>query len=302
MKPSSDKLDGIFLLDKPIGSSSHYVMKGAQRLLQAKKGGHTGSLDPLATGMLPLCFGEATKFSRFFLEANKAYRVNMRLGVTTTTGDSEGEPLASRPVPVITADILSQLSNKFFGTHQQIPPMYSALKHQGKPLYKLAREGKTIERQPRTVTIFQLEWDPLENSNQETLSFFVECSKGTYIRSLVEQMGEFLGCGAHVIALRRTWVEPFREAGMTTLAELEALSLEDRRAKLISIPEILSPLMPSFSLSSEQGEDLLKGRAINLAAQATGWVSLMCFDKFLGVGEMGPDGRVQPRRLIEHAG
>lgn len=300
MKASSDRLDGIFLLDKPIGSSSHYAMKRAQRLFQAKKGGHTGSLDPLATGMLPLCFGEATKFSRFFLEANKGYVVRMQLGITTTTGDSEGEALVSRPIPSITEHSLIDLKHHFSGTHQQIPPMYSALKHQGKPLYQLAREGKSIERPPRTVTIFQLEFDPLTHQAEGVISFFVECSKGTYIRSLVEQMGEYLGCGAHVIALRRTWVEPFRDAQMTTLVELEALSLEERRSKLLTIPTILAPIMPALSLSSAERDNLLKGRVISLSPNTTGWVSLMCSGEFLGIGEMDPDGLVQPKRLIEH--
>lgn len=299
MKPPSDKLDGIFLLDKPIGLSSHHAMKRTQRLFQAQKGGHTGSLDPLATGMLPLCFGEATKFSRFFLEANKAYAVTMLLGVTTTTGDSEGEPVNVRSVPAITSESLMDLQSQFLGTHQQIPPMYSALKHQGQPLYRLARQGKVIERQPRTVTLYHLAFDSIKDTPPNQVSFVVECSKGTYIRSLVEQMGERLGCGAHVISLRRTWVDPFRQSPMMSLSEVEALSLEQRREHLLPIPTILAPIMPSFTLSPEQGEYIKKGREIQLESETTGWVSLMCSGKFLGVGEMLPEGLVKPKRLIE---
>lgn len=297
MKPASDKLDGIFLLDKPLGRSSHFVLRGAQRLLLANKAGHTGSLDPLATGMLPLCFGEATKFSRFFLEANKRYAVKMQLGVTTTTGDSEGAVIEQKALPLIRETHLQDLKQVFQGTHLQIPPMFSALKHKGQPLYRLARQGKAVERTPREVTIYDLAFSPLQECTSE-ISFEVECSKGTYIRSLVEEMGNHLGCGAHVSYLRRQWVDPFRHYPMMTLEALEGLSLSERRHQLLPISMILDKLMPSIVLSPEEGEALMKGREIPHEFDHAGWVSLMSAGKFLGVGE-STDGLIQPRRLVQ---
>lgn len=296
MKPvsqikKSHSFDGILLLDKPTARSSHSVCRQAQRLIEATKAGHTGSLDPLATGMLPLCFGEATKFSRFFLEANKGYAVKMWLGKTTTTGDSEGDVLKERAVPCDIETKIPELTAHFTGSYLQTPPMYSALKHNGQPLYRLARQGKTIEREPRLVTISDLVFDGVD-------SFTVTCTKGTYIRSLVEDMGEYLGCGAHVIELRRTFVAPFNHYPMVTFETLEGLSLNERREHVMTISTVLSKLMPSLALSDEEGMALLQGRQIPSTFPEFGWVSIHAEDKFLGVGEVVKEGFLTPKRLI----
>ena len=200
-------LDGILLLDKPLGLSSNQALQKVKHLFNARKAGHTGSLDPLATGLLPLCFGRATRLSRFLLEADKEYYVVAKLGIQTTTGDAEGEVVATRPVQVVEAQLQAALEN-FRGTFDQIPSMYSALKHQGQPLYKLARQGITIPREARKVTITHLE---AQLNMDETVTLKVACSKGTYVRTLVEDLGEKLGCGAHVIELRRVSVAGFKE-------------------------------------------------------------------------------------------
>lgn len=295
IKRTSNKLEGIFLLDKPKGISSHSAMKRVQRLLCAEKVGHTGSLDPLATGMLPICLGEATKFSRFFLEARKAYFVRVCWGVTTTTGDKEGEILLTRATPLLSQDDLMQLSLRFLGEQQQIPPMFSALKHQGKPLYRLARAGKSIERAPRSITVENLIF-------HDPTTFEVTCSKGTYIRSLVEAMGDYLGCGAHVTELRRQWGDPFQAYSMQSLEALEALSYEQRVKSILKISTLLEPFMPSMVLSMEQAQAIRKGQAVVVKRDlAPGWISLLCEGEFLGVGEMGPESRIKPKRLVNTA-
>lgn len=294
IKKTTNKLDGVFLLDKPTGISSHSAMKRVQRLLCAEKAGHTGSLDPLATGMLPICLGEATKFSRFFLEAKKAYSVKVCWGVTTTTGDREGEILSTAPAPVLSQDELTRLSIQFLGQQQQIPPMFSALKHQGKPLYRLARAGKTVEREPRWITVDDLVF-------HDSITFDVTCSKGTYIRSLVEAMGEYLGCGAHVMELRRRWADPFQAYSMQNLLELEALSPPQRLANVLDISTLLEAFMPSLSLSKIAAQGIRRGQAVAIEAETApaGWVSLLCEGEFLGVGEVEPEGgRVKPKRLV----
>lgn len=293
IKKMINKHNGVFLLDKPKGFSSHSAMKRVQRLLGAEKAGHTGSLDPLATGMLPICLGEATKFSRFFLEAEKAYSVKVCWGTTTTTGDSEGEALVTRQAPLLTPADLAQLQETFLGHQQQIPPMFSALKHQGQPLYRLARAGKTIEREPRWITIEHLAF-------HDANTFEVTCSKGTYIRSLVEAMGEQLGCGAHVTALRRQWVSPFQAYPMYALETIEAFSAEERLSNILSIAKLLEAFMPSMQLSFAQGQAICQGRSLATEEGAfpTGWVSLLCEGEFLGVGEMLPEGSVKPKRLV----
>ena len=199
------KVDGVLILDKPRGMSSNAALQKVRWLLNAEKAGHTGSLDPLATGVLPLCFGEATKFSQYLLDADKGYETVMQLGVTTTTGDAEGEVVEQRPVEVGEAQLLEALEG-FRGAISQIPPMYSALKRDGQPLYKLARAGEVVEREARSVTIARLELAAFEGDRPRLQ---VACSKGTYIRTLVEDIGQVLGCGAHVAELRRTQVGPF---------------------------------------------------------------------------------------------
>jgi tRNA pseudouridine55 synthase len=211
-------INGILLLDKPLYLTSNRVLQRVKRLFGAKKAGHTGSLDPLATGMLPICFGKATKCAQYLLDSDKYYRVSAKLGVTTRTGDAEGDILKERPIPSFTEASLMEVLSAFTGTISQTPPMYSAIKHQGKPLYLLARKGLVIERKAREVKIHALK---LEGWDSEHLHLYVHCSKGTYIRTLVEDIGEVLQCGAHVSALRRLAVAPYQEENMVSLATLE---------------------------------------------------------------------------------
>ena len=217
------RVDGILLVDKPAGMTSNGVLQRVKRLYNAKKAGHTGSLDPIATGMLPLCFGEATKFSQFLLDSDKSYDVVAKLGVRTRTADSEGEIIATRAVQAITQQRIADLLPQFTGEIDQIPPMFSALKVQGKPLYELARRGIEIPRQARRVTVFSLILNKLDLHTEE-MALQVHCSKGTYVRTLVDDIGEILGCGAHVIALRRTFVSPYHTEMMYSLPALENIA------------------------------------------------------------------------------
>lgn len=288
---------GILLLDKPTGLSSNHALTLAKRALGINKAGHTGSLDPLASGMLPLCFGEATKFARFLLDSDKCYHVVAKLGETTPTGDSEGEVSKSKPVPTLSQTMLSEILQPFKGDISQIPPMYSALKHKGQPLYKLARQGIEIERSSRNIRIHKL---GLEGFTQDgvgaTLSLSVECSKGTYIRTLVEDIGQALGCGAHVIVLRRLWAGSFKQCAMITLDDLTnkpSLSyLLPAQFALNGYPEII--------LSQAETDELQFGRMVNLCQQHNnGWVSLKePSGRFIGAGEVLSGGRLVPRRLL----
>jgi tRNA pseudouridine55 synthase len=212
---------GILLLDKPAGGSSNHALQRAKRLFGAKKAGHTGSLDPLATGMLPVCFGEATKLSAFLLDADKGYETTLRLGVTTDSADADGQVLQVRPVPAgLTRESLVEVCSRFIGPQQQVPPMVSAIRIDGQRLYKLARQGLVVERPPRSVLLYKLEVLDFDGASAR---LSVHCSKGTYIRSLVSDIGEAIGCGAHVTALRRTFVSPFDRRPMTTIDELQRL-------------------------------------------------------------------------------
>ena len=246
--------------------------------------------------MLPLCFGEATKFSQFLLESDKCYQVTIKLGVQTTTGDAEGEIIATHPVNAISSEELSRVLEQFEGTIQQIPPMFSAIKVQGRPLYELARKGIEIDRQPRTVQIHRMR---LLSFAQDSLELDIYCSKGTYIRSLVESMGEFIGCGAHVVALRRTWVDPFQSHRMMSLNDLEQCSFDERALHLLSISELLKKFMPSLEVSSHQGQAILKGQSIDgdFDFQAADCVCLLCEGRFLGIGEI-TEGHLKPKRLV----
>ncbi|MGE4348970.1 MAG: tRNA pseudouridine(55) synthase TruB [Candidatus Berkiella sp.] len=292
---------GILLLDKPSGISSNQALCLAKRFLGIKKAGHTGSLDPLASGMLPLCFGEATKFARFLLEADKCYRVVAKLGEQTKTGDSEGEVIQTRPVPVLTDTYIESMIADFRGEIDQIPSMYSALKYKGQPLYKLARAGQEVERPSRRINIFKLELESFEQSEeQSTLSLVVECSKGTYIRTLVEDLGKAMGCGAHVIALRREWVGSFKDNPMIALNAVEEAGLEARQyilpieTALATYPEIILPEAMAFYLRN--------GQAVRVGQRSEGWISLKNhLGEFMGVGEYLEDGRVAPRRLLQVA-
>ncbi|QXH52269.1 tRNA pseudouridine(55) synthase TruB [Pseudomonas fakonensis] len=292
-------VSGIILLDKPLGFTSNAALQKVRWLLNAEKAGHTGSLDPLASGVLPLCFGEATKFSQYLLDSDKGYETVMQMGQTTTTGDAEGEVLKTREVTVGRADIEAVIP-RFRGQIQQIPPMYSALKRDGQPLYKLARAGEVVEREARSVTIGRLELLECEGTRAR---LSVGCSKGTYIRTLVEDMGEALGCGAYVAELRRTQAGPFELAQTVTLEALEAAHAEGGNEALDRF------LMPSDSglqdwplvlLSEHSSFYWLHGQAVRAPdAPQFGMVRVQDHNgRFIGIGEVSEDGRIAPRRLI----
>lgn len=292
-------VDGILLLDKPLGISSNAALQRAKKLFGAKKAGHTGSLDPLATGMLPICFGEATKFSQFLLDANKSYFVIAQLGVKTTTGDSEGDVIATEAVNV-TATHLQSVMQTFLGDIQQTPPMYSALKVNGEPLYKLARKGETIERKSRPIKIYALE---LADFKKDIFSFSVTCSKGTYVRTLVEEIGEKLRCGAHVTTLRRTKVSPYEEGRIYTLDELyQADKLMGAGGLLPFLLPMDSALthLPAITLSMEQALALQRGQAIQVESLlSAALIRLMLEGKFIGVGEK-VNNIIKPKRLVSY--
>jgi tRNA pseudouridine55 synthase len=291
-------VNGVLLLDKPAGISSNKALQMAKRLFGASKAGHTGSLDPLATGMLPVCFGEATKISAFLLDANKRYRFTCQLGVTTTTGDTEGEVVSTADCSAVTTESILGILPDFHGEIEQIPPMYSALKHNGQRLYKLARQGIEVEREARTVTIFTIE---LINYDQGSMELEVLCSKGTYVRTLAEDLGNVLGCGAHVTRLRRLSVGPY-QSSMVTLDELQALSeagWEDMDSKLLPIESGVAD-WPDVRLGADAAFYMSQGQPILVPHSPTeGWVRIYDQQRFLGVGEVQDDGRVAPRRMIQ---
>nr|WP_269669760.1 tRNA pseudouridine(55) synthase TruB [Pseudomonas citronellolis] len=287
------------VLDKPRGMSSNQALQKVRWLLNAEKAGHTGSLDPLATGVLPLCFGEATKFSQYLLDADKGYETLAQLGVTTTTGDAEGEVLEERQVTV-GREALEALLPRFRGEIEQVPPMYSALKKDGQPLYKLARAGEVVEREARSVTIARLELLAFE---APCATLAVSCSKGTYIRTLVEDIGRELGCGAHVAALRRTQAGPFGLAQAVTLEELVQVHAEGGNEAL---DRFLLPVdaglehWPLLQLSEHSAYYWLHGQPVR-APEAPKFGMLRVQDhegRFIGIGEVTDDGRIAPRRLI----
>lgn len=292
------QVNGILLLDKPAKITSNAALQMVKRLFHAQKAGHTGSLDPLATGMLPICFGEATKFSQFLLEADKSYRVTGQLGVTTATGDAEGEILNKVPVADFSSSQILAVLENFKGEIQQVPSMYSALKHQGRPLYELARQGITVERTPRPVVIHELQ---LIDQTKDTITLEVTCSKGTYIRTLLEDIGKVLGCGAHVSALRRLTTSTFQESTMVTLDQLEQLSrnFNELDARLLPSDSAVGH-WPILNVSEAGAYYLFRGQSIiSPRAPAKGWVRLFLSEnRFIGVGEILADGRVAPRKLI----
>jgi tRNA pseudouridine55 synthase len=297
------RVDGILLLDKPAGLTSNAALQKVKRLYRARKAGHTGSLDPLASGLLPICLGEATKVSGFLLDADKHYWVSCRLGVRTTTADAEGEVLETRPVEAVTDKRLLEVMESFTGVIEQIPPMYSAVKHQGQRLYALARKGLEVEREPRRITIHAME---LLDFSLPLVEIGVHCSKGTYIRTLVEDIGEVLGCGAHVANLRRFGVGPYNASGMVTLDTLEdCLTREGEKgldALLLPMESGLSQ-WPDVRLSGDAAFYLRQGQPVLVPhAPTAGLVRLYEGQRrFLGVGEILDDGRVAPRRLLNTA-
>jgi tRNA pseudouridine55 synthase len=292
-------VNGILVVDKPAGISSNDVVQQAKRLFGAQKVGHTGSLDPLATGVLPLCFGEATKFSQYLLDADKKYWTQVRLGITTETADADGEVIAQADTSGITESQVTAALERFVGEIEQIPSMYSALKHQGQPLYKLARQGIEVERAPRRISIYSAE---LLQFSEASIELRVHCSKGTYIRSLAEDLGAALGCGGHVSALRRLAAGPYKEGQATTLDELrEVGDLREMDALLLPVSSAVSS-WPAVRLHEDTAHYVRQGQPVQVAhAPTDGWVQIFELaekDRFLGVGEILTDGRVAPRRLV----
>ncbi len=292
-------VNGILLLDKPSGLTSNAVLQIVKRLFQANKAGHTGSLDPLASGLQPICLGEATKASGFLLDADKHYRVRCKLGEKTSTGDTEGEVIESRPLDGIDVAAVEAVLVGFRGQIEQIPPMYSAVKHQGQRLYKLARQGVEVERAPRQVVIHELH---LLGAELPYLDLDVRCTKGTYVRTLAEDIGEALGCGAHVTELRRLGVGPYDAESMVDLEALHRLAEEGFAAldgQLLPIESALAQ-WPDVRLSPDATFYLRQGQPVLVPhAPTSGWVRLYAADQqFLGMGEILDDGRVAPKRLM----
>lgn len=287
---------GVMLLDKPVGLTSNQALQTVKRLLNACKGGHSGSLDPIATGLLPLFFGEATKLTQFLLNADKRYWTVFRLGVSTTTFDSEGEATATRPVNVSRRDVERALQ-KFQGEIEQVPPMYSAIKHQGEALYKLARAGVEVEREPRRVTIHEIQ---LLGFGEDQVTLEIACSKGTYVRCLAQDLGEALDCGAHVVQLRRLGIDGIGIEEVVTLDRLKALETPEERTRLLQPADSVLQAVPDVHLTPLAAHYLKQGQPVTARhGLRPGWVRLYEGEnRFIGMGQVLDDGRVAPRRLL----
>ena len=291
------RLDGVLLLDKPAGVGSNAVLQTAKRLYAAEKAGHAGTLDPLASGLLPILFGEATKFSQFALDADKAYLARARLGVTTTTGDAEGAVLERRPCDVRAADIEPVLA-RFRGEIEQVPPMYSALKHAGRPLYAIAREGGEVPRAARRIHVLELE---LLAFTGDSLELRVLCSKGTYVRTLAEDIGLALGCGAYLAALRRIAAGGFRIEEATTLEQLQAESADERTRRLLPLERLLAGL-PRVELPAPLAMRFRQGQSLSVPQAPVGRCCVFGIEgRLLGLGEGRAHGLLHPRRLVSDA-
>ncbi len=302
-------IHGVLLLDKPQGLSSNDALQKVKRLYNANRAGHTGALDPLATGMLPICLGEATKFSQYLLDSDKRYRVIAKLGQRTDTSDADGQIVQERPVNFTQAQLDAALDT-FRGDIQQVPSMYSALKYQGKKLYEYARQGIEVPREARSITVYELQFIRWEG---DELELEIHCSKGTYIRTITDDLGELLGCGAHVIYLRRLQVATYPITRMVTLEQLNAL-LAQAQEQAIAPGELLDPLLmpmdspvenyPEVNLLPVVAGYVKQGQPVQVAgAPASGMVRITEGEerKFIGVGDIAEDGRVAPRRLVvEH--
>ncbi|NNN81203.1 tRNA pseudouridine(55) synthase TruB [Vibrio sp. 11-4(1)] len=299
-------INGVILLDKPTGISSNDALQKVKRIYFAEKAGHTGALDPLATGMLPICLGEATKFSQFLLDSDKRYRVIAKLGERTNTSDSDGEVVETRPIDV-TLDKLEACIDKFRGESDQVPSMFSALKYQGKPLYEYARKGIEVPRESRKITVYEIVLHRFEGDEVE---MEVHCSKGTYIRTIVDDLGEMLGCGAHVTMLRRTGVAKYPYEKMVTLEQLNEL-LEQAHREERAPRELLDPLLlpmdtavedlPEVNLVPELADMVQHGQPVQVFGALTeGSLRLTMGEErlFIGVGEMNEDGKIAPKRLV----
>lgn len=296
-------ISGIVVVDKPSGHSSNHVLQQVKRLFDAKKAGHTGSLDPLASGVLPICLGEATKISGYLLDADKQYAVTCRLGITTDSGDADGEVLAEQPVPDFDEAQLQEILQRFLGEQDQVPPMFSALKYQGQPLYKLARKGIEVERKARRIRIYDID---LLDCSHDSFTLSVRCSKGTYIRTLVEDISHALGTGGHVIMLRRTAVAGYTLSDAVTLEQLSETREQGDMAALdeqLEAAENALPDWPAINLDEQDSKSLSFGQSIQIE-QDFECANVRLFDqneKFMGLGEMTPDGVVKPKRLFVSA-
>jgi tRNA pseudouridine55 synthase len=288
-------IDGILLLDKPVGITSNAALVQSRRLLEAAKAGHTGTLDPLASGLLPICLGEATKFTALLLDADKTYEAMVALGAATTTGDAEGEVVSTGDVSGV-GPRLEPVLQQFLGQQSQMPPMYSALKHKGRPLYAYARAGEVVERAARAITVYELEVQAFDGA---TLRIRVRVSKGTYVRTLAHDIGARLGCGAHLKGLRRTAIGALAVAGATTLEQLGGLRAEERRS-LLKPTDMLVRSYPRLDLGAPWDLAIRRGQRVPAPVElGRGLVGL--YDRagaFLGVGEVCDPGEVAPRRLV----
>ncbi|ENV61891.1 tRNA pseudouridine(55) synthase TruB [Acinetobacter soli] len=293
-KPSKRPISGVFLLNKPLGLSSNGVLQKVRWLFRAQKAGHTGALDPLATGLLPICLGEATKFSHYLLDSTKRYQTVVKLGQTTTTGDVEGDIVQTRPVPVLTRDLIETVLAQFRGEIQQIPPMYSALKRDGRPLYELARKGVEIEREARPITIYDLS---LIDFNADSLTLDVTCSKGTYIRVLGEDIGEALGCGGHLKALHRTQTGHFDLIPEYTLEYLEQLN-ESERDVLLLPPYAPVEYLPKVQIPDGRLKFFCNGQESNIDHDAASEVLVFDGEICLGLAEITDKKRLVPKRIL----
>lgn len=304
---SKQIVSGVLLLNKTIGISSHSALAQAKRLFMSadfdsKKAGHTGTLDPMATGLLPICLGEATKFSSFGLDADKGYTAIIKLGEQTDTGDKEGQVIAQKAVPTFDRRTLDEIANSLMGEQLQTPPMYSALKKDGKKLYEYARDGIEIERQPRLIVIHHL---ALNKLSDDEIALNVLCSKGTYVRVLGETMAERLGTVGHLTALHRTSTGGFDVAGAISVDELSELSFDERFGKLLPIDVLLNHL-PIIRLTTDETARIKMGQRLNLKDRIGDLVfdadvlqvRLYCDDKFIGLGQVEKTGRLQPIRLV----
>ena len=298
-------VNGILVIDKRQGVTSNGILQQVKRLFGAAKAGHTGALDPLATGVLPLCFGEATKFSQMMLDSDKAYIATARLGIRTETGDSEGAVVEEKSVPAdLSATSLEPILDQFRGAIQQVPSMYSALKHKGRPLYEYAREGIEVERPARPVTIYEL---TLLDVRENELDIAVSCTKGTYIRSLVEDIGEALGCGAHVSALRRTMASGFTLSNVHKVPDLEAMRERGESLDgLLVAPDAALSMFPEEKLAGPTLVSILNGQPVRISGQShEGFVRVYGNEGFVGLAEAIPEGedsKLVPRRLVKNSG